>query len=227
MKRLVCALLLLSGMSGAGAAVLIDDFEQGNPHNWTFGVTNPDRILPQGGKPGSYLYNDYVVSCAPRATARPPAGTPLSAALRSGMITRIAVDAITHWTSVRRGGAFALLLRATQGTPQTDDDDFAFTLSGRPVPAVGEGWVNFSFNVPSASMETTPVGWTGGHFANMQRWRDGMNWPRLLRKVDQIEFWWIDPRLYGLVHDSEVGIDTVRVEIGGIRPMALSEDTQD
>lgn len=31
MKRLVGELLLLSGMSVAGAAVLVDDFEQGSP----------------------------------------------------------------------------------------------------------------------------------------------------------------------------------------------------
>ena len=226
MKCFAYPLLALACAGAADAAVLIDDFESGHPHGWTFGVTHPDTILPDGGTPGRYLYNDYVASFAPRATAKPAVGTALYAALRSGAITRISIDAITYWTSVRRSGAFALVLRATRGTLQPDDDDFAFTLSSRPVPAVGEGWVNYSFAVPSTSGEATPAGWVGGHFADMGRWRRGMDWRQLMRSVDQIEFWWIDPRLYGLVHDSQIGIDSVRVELGGIRPMDAAEAEQ-
>ena len=213
MKYISGILFTMLSASSASAAVIVDDFESGNPHKWTFSVTNPDSLKPSGGNPRSYLLNTLVIRHAPRVLSHPDLHTPLGVALATASVSRIAVDAITHATSIPRSGAFALVLRATNGTPHVKDDDFAYTLADREVPRVGEGWVSYSFDVPSGSTDATPRGWNGGNHFDHGRWREGMSWPRFIHQVDQVEFWWIDPRQLGIVHDSMVGIDNVRVEI--------------
>jgi len=208
----VAALALGAAAASAPALAQTDDFDAGtNPNGWTFGVTTGDVLEPTGGNPDGWLRNPLIDSFAPILTSGSTATNALPADMRAAGVTRIDVDAITNDVSITAGGRnFTILLRDTKGTPSVDDDDYAYSV-GALVPQVGQGWVSYSFDVPSASTDPTPAGWSGGWVGDLSAFRPGVTWSDLITSVDVVEFWWIDPTFFAILQQWDVGVDNIAI----------------
>lgn len=202
--------LLLCPSTHAG-----DGFEGGsNSSGWSFNVTVPDIIESTGGNPGGWLHNPSVSSFAPIATHDPNSGSTLSGDYRAMDVTRITVDARTDAASnTSAGREFSIVLRDTKGTPNVNDDDYAYFV-GPLIPQTGQGWVSYSFEIPSQSTDAVPAGWSGGWVGDLENFRPGIEWNDVITSVDVVEFWWLNPSFFAIFQTWDVGIDNVCQEIG-------------
>lgn len=209
------SLALPTALVLAGAAQANDDFNNGtNPNGWSFGVTTPDVVENSGGNPGGWLHNPFVASFAPIVHNDASIISVFNGDFRAAGVSNISVDAITN--SVNFGNAgfeFSILLRDTKGTPQVDDDDYAYYV-GPEGPQPGNGWKSFSFDIPSQSSDAVPAGWLGGWVGDAENFRPGVDWSDVIANVDRVEFWWLNPSYFALIQDWDVGIDNVNIETG-------------
>ena len=211
----LAALALGAAAASAPASAQIDDFDAGtNPNGWTFGVTTGDILEPTGGNPGGWLHNPLIDSFAPILTSGSTATNAVPTDMRAAGVTRIDIDAITNGVSITAAGrSFTILLRDTKGTPDVNDDDYAYSV-GALVPQVGQGWVSYSFDVPSASNDPTPAGWSGGWVGDLSAFRPGVTWSDVISSVDVVEFWWIDPTFFAIFQQWDVGVDNIEIVSG-------------
>ncbi len=193
-----------------------DDFEAGtNPSGWSFNVVPPDVIESSGGNPGRWLHNNMVDSFAPIVTNDANIDSAFNGDFRAAGVAEIRVDAITNAVSITAAGReFSLLLRDTKGTPDALDDDYAYFV-GSLVPQVGQGWVSYSFAIPSASTAAVPPGWSGGYAGDPENFRPGVDWNDVIQNVDRVEFWWLNPSFFAIFQQWDVGIDNVCIETVG------------
>ncbi len=209
----------LSAQAPCPDPTTVDDFEGGlNRAGWSFGVTVPDRIEEVGGNPGAWLRNSGIVSFAPILTSDPSRPGPWSGDFRANGVQRIAFDARTDARGFGqpRGFTMTLLLRDTKGTPDASDDDYAYAAAGE-VPQIGAGWQRYDIAVPSDSTAAVPPGWQGG-WAGGLGFRPGVDWNDLIRNVDRVEMWWIDPTFFAIITNWDVGVDNITFEqTGGAR----------
>ncbi|MFT7679183.1 MAG: hypothetical protein ACI8QC_003183 [Planctomycetota bacterium] len=212
MKALI---VLTSSLLLASAAQANDDFDSGtNPNGWSFGVTTPDVVEPNGGNPGGYLHNPFVASFAPIVQNDENIPSAFTGDFRAAGVTRISVDAITNSVNFGNTGfEFSMVLRDTKGTPQFDDDDYAYYV-GPEGPQEGNGWKSFIFDVPSQSTDAVPAGWKGGWAGDGENFRPGVEWSDIITNVDRVEFWWLNPSFFAIIQNWDVGIDNVTVETG-------------
>ncbi|MEM6672346.1 MAG: hypothetical protein AAF726_05850 [Planctomycetota bacterium] len=211
------AQLAVGAALAAPGLAQVDDFDDGtNPNGWSFGVTTPDVVESTGGNPGGWLRNPLVDSFAPIVTSGAGATAPYIGDLRANGVARILVDARTDAVSITAAARnLTLVLRDTKGTPTVDDDDYAYSV-GALIPQVGQGWVPYSFDVPSASTDAVPAGWAGGWVGDVAAFRPGVDWNDVITSVDRVEFWWIDPTFFAIFQQWDVGIDNVAAEFGGL-----------
>ena len=80
-------------------------------------------------------------------------------------------------------------------------------------PQPGTGWKSFNFPVPSQNTAALPAGWTGGYFGDSENFRPGVTWNDVITSVDSVEFYWLNPALFAIFQQWEVGIDNARVTV--------------
>jgi len=190
---LSCVTLSLALAPAAAAVTAVDqitvDFESGLPTvaGWSFQPT--DTLV--AGPTGQALHQAYVAP-NPTLTIEPQlATTPWVGDLRAAGVTRISLDAATQMTSAGVGAGFAMtvLLRDTKGSELDYDDDFVFFV-GPEIPLSGAGWKHFDFDIPSASTEASPAGWSGGWYGDSNGFRPGVEWSDVITSIDEIEICW-------------------------------------
>jgi hypothetical protein len=206
--------LVLALTAGAQAVpeTWVDDFEGGsNPSGWAF-ILGGDILVPTGGNPGWWLSQPTYDTFAPILGCAEGVATPFAGDYRAIQVSSISVDARTDHVDFGDGTdfAFTLLLRDTKGTPDVDDDDFAYFV-GPNVPIVGQGWVHYEFAIPSMSNDAVPAGWSGGWPGDPESFRPGVEWSDVITSVDRVEFWWIHPAFFAIFQQWAVGADNVGI----------------
>jgi len=110
----------------------------------------------------------------------------------------------------------SLVLVSDAGTPRDPTDDlFVFYVGPENIPMPGRGWGNYEFEVPSGS-PTLPFprsetegepGWvaTRGDVFTPAPDPDAA-WNAVIEDVDQVIFWFHDPRYFAFIQTCDVGM---------------------
>jgi hypothetical protein len=209
---LLLAAPVLAAGSGPTPAPLFDDFTGGtNEGGWTY---NPgDVIETSGGNPGGWWHQATADTFGPSVPSTNPS---LAGDWRARNVDRASFDARLDDLDFGTGAGFqmTLLLRDTHGTPSINDDDFAYFV-GDEVPLKGAGWKSFSYPVPSQDTSALPAGWTGGYPGDSTSFRPGVDWNDVITSVDRVEIWWIDPALFAIFQQWNIGLDNVHISADG------------
>lgn len=200
----------------ASADTFIDNFEGGaNQAGWSF-IQGGDVLESSGGNPGWWLHQPVYDTFAPILESAWGNSTPFVGDYRAANVSRIGFDAQTLDTDFGDGTGFqmTLVLRNTNGTPNDfDDDDYAYYV-GSNVPIVGQGWVHYDYDIPSQSNDAVPAGWKGGWSGGCDTFRPGVTWSDVITSVDRVEMWWLDPCLFAIFQQWNVGADNIEIEYG-------------
>jgi len=208
-RSIVAGLGALALAASPLADTIIDDFEDNeNIGGWE--ISGAGFIEQTGGNPGAWLHR-VVDTFAPigRTTE---ADSPFVGDFRAMRVTSIAFDAITIDRNFGDPAGFqmSLLLRDTKGTPEVDDDDYAY-FPGPQVPLIGEGWKHFEYAIPSQSTDPVPDGWSGGWVGDLENFRPGVDWNDVITSVDRVEIWWIHPAFAAIFATWDVGLDNISI----------------
>lgn len=209
LATLSVALLLVTATLAAES--FTETFDGGsNVGGWTFGTGN-QVIEPAGGNPGPYLHDSFVDTFAPQPRTSEP--SVFTGDFRGRSVRRLGIDLITLAVDFSADGRpLTLMLVSDQGTPSNPDDDWAaFILGPTNAPVPGQGWVSYSFDVPS--QETSlPAGWAilplGPSSPPSPDWND------LITDVDRVQFFYGDPTMFFIFQGWNVGLDNPGIEYG-------------
>ncbi len=198
------------------AETITEDFEDLiNDAGWTFGNLS-DRIERSGGNPGAWFYNPDLFTFAPILRTE-YYGQDFTGDYREMGVTTISLDAKTlHIDWGVWDGEMSILLRDTNGTPgEVEDDDYAYYV-GPPAPLPDEGWVHYDFEIPSASTDSVPPGWSGGWVGDLEHFRPGVDWNDVITSVDRLEIWWLNPSYFAIIQGWAAGADNIRITMDGL-----------
>ncbi len=210
-RTVTLSLLLAFAAAPAMAETFTETFDGGsNVGGWTFGTGN-ELIESSGGNPGAYLHDTFVDTFAPQPRTSQP--SIFTGDLRQLGVSRIGIDLITFSVDFSaEGRPLTLMLISDQGTPANPDDDWAAYLMGPSnVPLPGQGWISFSFEVPS--QETSlPAGWaTLGIGPSSPPEPD---WNQVITNVVELRFFYGDPTMFFIFQGWNLGLDNPRISYG-------------
>jgi len=157
-RTTLLSLVLAVAALPAAADTFTETFDGGsNAGGWTFGTGN-EVVEPTGGNPGAWLHDSFVDTFAPQPRTTQP--SVFTGDLRHRGVSLIGVDLLTVLVDFSaEGRPLTLMLISDQGTPADPDDDWAAYLMGPTnVPLPGQGWLSYSFDVPTAE-RSLPAGW--------------------------------------------------------------------
>ncbi len=203
-------IVFLACIAAQAQTSLVETFDGGsNQGGWTYGL--PASFPTNGGHPGSYLLVSGLDTFAPIA-ATTETGV-FTGNFHQRQILTIGVDLITHSVDFSAGGRpLTLMLFHDNGTPGDPKDDTAAFFMGPNIPQPGEGWLSYDFAVPSQS-DTLPQGWEllnlGDSGSPAQH-----TWAQVMANVNQVSFFYGDPRLFFIFQMWTVGMDNVRIQWG-------------
>jgi hypothetical protein len=202
----------LADGSTSGPNALADDFEGGvNEGGWTY---NPGDVLETtGGSPGGWWHQPVADTFGPIVVST---NKSLAGDWRAAGADLVSFDAQLLDLDFGTGAGFqmSLLLRDTHGTVSVADDDYAYFV-GAQIPLKGAGWKSFSFPVPSQDTSAVPAGWKGGWAGDGEHFRPGVDWNDVITSVDRVEIWWLDPALFAIFQQWDIGLDNVVVRMDG------------
>jgi len=204
-------LAIILAAASALAATFTETFDGGsNVGGWTFGTGN-EFIESSGGNPGAYLHDSFVDTFAPQPRTSQP--SIFTGDLRQLGVSRIGVDLITFSVDFGADGRpLTLMLISDQGTPSNFDDDWAAYLMGPSnVPLPGEGWISYSFDVPS--QETSlPAGWATIALGSSSP--PEPDWNQLITDVAEVRFFYGDPTMFFIFQGWNLGVDNPTISYG-------------
>jgi hypothetical protein len=211
----------LAGARGAAGSAFTETFSNGlNIGGWTYGTGN-GRIETTGGHPGPYYRDPLIDTYAPilRSTS---AMSPFAGDYVARNVRRIGVDLILNHVDISAGNRpLSLILVSDAGTPADPTDDYGFYMIGaQNIPLVGQGWVSYSFPVPS--QEASPAGWTFIRFGDNSP-RDPC-WGCLLHNVTSVRFFYGNPEDFFIFQQWDTGADNVSIEFESPCPADLNGD---
>lgn len=200
--------VMLGVSTAARGQVVVDGFEGGvNLGGWTYGGPF-GGISGSGGNPGGYWNEPDIDTFAPQLRTTTP-GSVFLGDYRGRQVSGLSVDLITFDVDFSAAGRpLSLMLGSDNGTPGNFNDDWAaFTMNALEVPQPGEGWRSFEFDVPSGSA-ALPAGWEFVEFG------PGANpdWNTLIGGVDEVRFFYGDPRNFFIFQMWDLGADNVAIE---------------
>lgn len=203
---LVVAVCALSPAVALASEAYTDTFDAGeNPNAWTFGPG--DEPQSSGGNPGGFLGAitfDYAVLRTERSEN-------VLGDWRTRNVSAVGLDFITiaHLHGAWAPHPIVVMLTTDNGTPEDGTDDWAaYTDGAGMVPAPGEGWRSFHWNIDSQSAEM-PAGWEIvdlGIFPPRTH-----EWTILTSHVTQLAFWTITPGEPTNFPGLRVGADNIRI----------------
>ena len=204
-------LAILLAAAPALAETFTETFDGGsNVGGWTFGTGN-EVVESSGGNPGAYLHDTFVDTYAPQPHTSQP--SIFTGDLRQLGVSRIGIDLITFSVDFSaEGRPLTLMLISDQGTPGNFDDDWAAYLMGPSnVPLPGEGWISYSFNVPS--QETSlPAGWATLAFGPSSP--PDPDWNQVITNVAELRFFYGDPTMFFIFQGWNLGLDNPTISYG-------------
>jgi hypothetical protein len=206
----LCLLVALAS-APAAADVFTETFDGGgNVGGWTFG-TGTEVIEPAGGNPGAWLHVPFLDTFAPQPRTSGP--SLFTGDFRAENVTRLAIDLLTVSVDFSaEGRPLTLMLISDQGTPGNQDDDWAAYLMGPDnVPLPGQGWISYSFDVPSQE-RTLPAGWATLPLGSTSP--PDPDWNLVIQDVVQVRFFYGDPTFFFIFQGWDLGLDNPTVERG-------------
>ncbi len=214
---LALALALASPSAQAGLTTFTENFEGGsNVGGWTFG-NDYDEILPTGGNPGAFLFNDWLDTIGPAARTTQHSESVFTGDYRERGVVAVGADFAlfrVDFTSV--GRSVTLMLYSDAGTRNRSEDDcWVYVDGGKAVPPSNGNWMSYRFDVPSSSDALPPrwVAWQCGTRTPDEAWN------LVIRDVDQIRYFWADPEMFYIFQMWEVGLDNPWIEYGDADPL--------
>jgi len=212
MARIVILSMALVLATGAASAdSFIETFDGGsNVGGWTFGTGN-EVIEPAGGNPGAYLHDSFVDTYAPQPRTTQP--SVFTGDFRGQSVRRLGIDLITLAVDFSADGRpLTLMLISDAGTPSDPDDDWAaYVIGPNNAPVPGQGWVSYSFDVPS--QETSlPAGWATLALGSSSP--PSPDWNQLITDVARVQFFYGDPTFFFIFQVWNLGLDNPTIEYG-------------
>ncbi len=195
MKRTITPSLALLACS-ALAAAQTEDFEAGNPNDWSFELL-PNSIEAVGGNPDGHLLDATNVVTAPgghmlfRAYS---VNHPYKGDLRAMGVSSMNWDISADVASSNFGCRIYLVIGQDGGLAGLGDDCIVWTDTGLPVVGFGPGtfapgtWYENDNAIPSASL-TMPAGWFTGSNAGPNPCAGATNddiWNSVITNADYI-----------------------------------------
>lgn len=175
-------------------------------------------IQSAGGDPGAFLHDSHLDTFAPRARTqwqKPSVFTgPYRARGVVGLSASFQIFAVSHTVTDR---PMSLMLISDPDTPADPaDDTYLFHVGPDDIPAPGAGWVAYQFDVPAHS-PTLPFphsqtegepGWVAAQGDLFTPAKDpDAAWNTVMEDVDQVIFWFHDPRYFAILQVWNVGMD--------------------
>ncbi|HWN68414.1 MAG TPA: hypothetical protein VNM90_12315 [Haliangium sp.] len=229
-------LIIVSIVLGAGVAaaepldracsapyidIVKETFSDGsNQGNWGFGCPG-DVFDDGGGNPGPFRRMTNLEVFAPMARNCGAQPSVFTGDYRKEKVFALSVDFKTFsasYTTDERPLTLVLVNHA--GTPDDISDDlYVFYVGKENIPTESTsagGWVRYQFSVPSDSpilprprsaAEGEP-GWvaTVGEVFVPAEDPDAV-WNTVIQQVDEVVFWWHDPRYFAIFQMWDVGMD--------------------
>lgn len=198
-----------------------DDF---NGEGWSF--DGPSFIEEHGGSPGAFLRSAELETFAPRVRSVPGKPTSFTGDYRARGVFALSVDLKTFAvSSTAEGRLLSVVLINHAGTPRDiGDDRYVFFVTPDNIPMPGEdtpdGWVRYQIEIPSDS-PTLPYprsetegepGWVAAEGEVFIPAADpDAVWNEVVEGVDEVVFWWHDPRYFAIFQTWDVGMDSAAV----------------
>jgi hypothetical protein len=204
--------------------VITEPFDDGrNEGNWGFACPG-SFIEDDGGNPGPFLRMTDLEIFAPMARTCRARPSVFRGNYRAQKVFALSVDfktfSVSYTTDER---PLTLVLVNHAGTPGDFSDDlYVFYVGKENIPSVAnagsaeDGWVRYQFEVPSQStalpqprsaVEGEP-GWvaTVGEVFTPAEDPDAI-WNTVIQNVDEVIYWWHDPRYFAIFQMWDVGMD--------------------
>jgi len=216
---LIAAALTLALVPAALADVVVDDFEGGtNLGGWYY--NGGETLESSGGNPGWWLHNAFIDNFAPIfKSGWNVAG--FTGDFRAMGVSNFSFDARLDGYSVPI--EMSILLRDTNGTPgSVDDDDYAY-YPGALLPPGDGTWVHYDYVIPSQDMSAVPPGWFGGWSGDLENFRPGVDWNDVITNVDRVEIWFWHPAYFGIFTIWDAGLDNITITSSG--PVSVESST--
>jgi hypothetical protein len=219
--------------------VFTETFEGGkNEGGWSFGISD-EAILEEDGSHGDVLVttaclgtsfclvpDQPLVTFAPRARTG-KADSEFGGDLRARGVTRVGADFRLYRvnTGTYQERPLSLVLVNFNGTPEDPTDDLYVCLVGRrniptPSPEGNGGWGRYDFDLPTSSPTLpTPRSEVEGDFGWVAAEGDIFTpaldpdavWNAVVEDVDQMIFWWHDPRFFAILQNWKVAMDNASI----------------
>jgi hypothetical protein len=210
-------------------SVITEPFDGGrNEGNWGFACPG-SFIDDEGGNPGPFLRmtNLEIFAPMPRTCRSEP--SMFRGDYRGEKVFALSADLKTFAASFTTDERpLTLVLVNHAGTPgDVSDDLFVFYVGKENIPpvsaeAASSGWLRYRFTVPSDSTELPhprstvegETGWVatvGEVFAPAED-PDAV-WNTVIQNVDEVIFWWHDPRYFAIFQMWDVGMDNPSISM--------------
>lgn len=207
---------------GKSINVVRESFSAGDEAGWGFDCRN-DFVAGSGGNPDGFLRNPEVDSFAPWGMTCDGAADAFLGDYREKGVVAMSADFKTFSVSLTtEERPMSLVLIHHSGTPAfVDDDLYVYYVGDTNIPSPGEGsragWVPYQFEIPSDS----PVlprprspgdgapGWVAAYGSEVSQPAEDPDavWNTVIQNVDQVIFWWHDPRYFAIMQRFDVGMD--------------------
>ncbi len=175
-----------------------------NEGQWTWG-NGFDAIESSGGNPGYWLRNNFLDTFAPQPSTTLGIPSQFTGDYRARGVNGIAVDVqvlAVDFSAADR--PLTLMLFSDLNNADPNDDCSVGFIPDSDIPLPGQGWKRFQYQVPSSST-TMPANW-GMVFGCSGLNRDAA-WNAVLTDVDQVTFFFGDPRFFFIFQVWDVGLD--------------------
>ncbi len=191
----------ISATATATDPVLVTFDGNVNTGAWTYGL--PPVYPAVGGNPGKYLLAQNLDTFAPQL--RTQGSSVFTGDYRAAGVNGIALDLITtHVDFSADGRPLTLMLINDNGTPGNPTDDKAVIFKGPNIPTPGQGWLSYSFDIPSESA-TLPAGW---EYYTFDGGAPG-DWDAIIQNVSRVQFFYGDPEFFFIFQMWDIGVDNI------------------
>jgi len=204
------ASLAFAATASATDSVVVTFDNNVNTGAWTYGL--PPVYPTTGGNPGKYLLANGLDTFAPQLRTQGP--SVFTGNLREAGVSGISLDLITTYVDFSAAGRpLTLMLINDNGTPGNPNDDKAVIFRGPNIPLPGQGWLSYSFDVPTDS-ETLPDGW---EYFTFDGGAPG-DWNAIIENVSRVQFFYGDPELFFIFQMWNLGVDNIALHFERDQP---------
>lgn len=188
----------------------------GNEGAWS--LSTRGDIESQGGNPGAFLRDRYLATFAPWGQTGWGVESLFTGNYRAQDVSALAADFRVFSASLTaEGRLMSVMLVSDAGTPEVPGDDiFVFYVGPDNIPLPDKEWVEYRFDIPSdspvlpfpRSLVAGEPGWVVAQGDVFTPAADpDAAWNTAIQDVDQVIFWFHDPRFFAFIQSWDVGMD--------------------